>query len=206
MNKFVDDANVNKKEFLIKKYIDDINTIKNDTMNTSVLTKTQFDNIILVNYLNLKDKKNSDELAAEVSIKKYCTNTIYCKTKLQLNIVKYLWNLIKNCIPFFIMLIILLVIYKQHETSNLFMRNIQNYIYPGMKYWRKITMPVIKTFPELTQFYDETCLMQNPLFQVQQLDCTPCMNIINVLDLTDNYVENAGSVPYIFKVLIFNVI
>lgn len=97
---------------------------------------------------------------------------------------------------------ILLVNYKL-EASNFFMRNIQNMIYPGMRAWRILTLPLIQTFPSLTQFYDETCLISNPLFQVDNLNCRPCERTTNVLDLTrsanmNHYLDS--STPYVIKV------
>lgn len=99
-------------------------------------------------------------------------------------------------------IVICLVNYKT-EASNLFMRNIQTWIYPGMRAWRLFTLPIIETFPSLTQFYDETCLIGNPFFQVANLNCKPCSRIVSVLDLTlasnmGQYLENNS--PYFIKV------
>lgn len=88
------------------------------------------------------------------------------------------------------------------EASNVFMRNIQIFIYPGMRAWRKLTIPVIRTFPALTRLYDETCLVENPFFRVAGLDCRPCVNVINVVDVSlSKYNGHLDySVPYIVKV------
>lgn len=80
--------------------------------------------------------------------------------------------------------ICLVLVNYRIELTKLFMRNIQMYIYPGMKVWRMFTLPVIQQFPQLTEFYDETCLVANPLFRVTNLDCTPCADVINVVDLS----------------------
>lgn len=97
---------------------------------------------------------------------------------------------------------ILLVNYKL-EATNFFMRNIQTMIYPGMRAWRLATLPLIQTFPSLTQLYDETCLLGNPWFQVIDLPCQPCERVHGVLDMTGamhlgQYFDT--SAPYFVKV------
>lgn len=78
-------------------------------------------------------------------------------------------------------MVIVLVNYKT-EASKAFMRNIQTFIYPVMRAWRKITLPLIIAFPALTELYDETCLIENPFFRVSDLDCTPCARVVNVIE------------------------
>ncbi|XP_059609478.1 uncharacterized protein LOC132256901 [Phlebotomus argentipes] len=87
----------------------------------------------------------------------------------------------------------------KHEASSLFLRHIQTHIYPGMKFWRKLTLPIITQYPMLTELYDEACLFGNPLFQVQDIDCKPCSEATNVLDLTNyNDISHSGE-PFMFK-------
>lgn len=52
--------------------------------------------------------------------------------------------------------ICLILVNYRNELTKLFMRNIQMYIHPGMRFWRMLTLPVIQQFPELTHLYDET--------------------------------------------------
>lgn len=97
---------------------------------------------------------------------------------------------------------IILVNYKT-ETTNAFMRNIQTLIYPVMRFWRKITLPLLRTFPSLTDFYDETCLYENPFFRVANLDCTPCTGILKVIEHSASHpsANLYNSVPHIIQVL-----
>lgn len=97
--------------------------------------------------------------------------------------------------------VIVLVNYKT-ETSNAFMQNIQTFIYPVMRAWRKMTLPLIQTFPTLTDVYDETCLIENPLFRVTNLDCTPCIGIVKVVEYSTSYPTKYldHSVPHIVQV------
>uniref|UniRef100_A0A146LTY3 Uncharacterized protein n=2 Tax=Lygus hesperus TaxID=30085 RepID=A0A146LTY3_LYGHE len=71
-----------------------------------------------------------------------------------------------------------------------------------MKLLRKIMLPVVKTFPSLTEWYDEACLISNPYFQVPDLDCWPCENVRSVLNLTTSDVTNEkyhSGIPFIVK-------
>lgn len=99
--------------------------------------------------------------------------------------------------------ICLILVNYRIELTNLFMRNIQMYIYPGMKFWRLLTLPVIQQFPSLTEFYDETCVVSNPLFRVTNLDCSPCGDVINVVDLSIAAVPHFGyldnNIPHIIQ-------
>lgn len=53
----------------------------------------------------------------------------------------------------------------------------------------------------IAELYDESCLLENPYFQVSNMDCWPCENIKFVLNLTDSK-QNTPHVglPYIIKV------
>ncbi|CAK1551952.1 unnamed protein product [Leptosia nina] len=59
------------------------------------------------------------------------------------------------------------------------------YIYPGLKLWRQISIPLISVFPRLTDLHQETCLLQNPFFTVVDMDCSPCSNVQEVRELQD---------------------
>lgn len=59
-------------------------------------------------------------------------------------------------------------------------RVVQAMVYPGMRMWRRMTMPLIQRFPQLTELYDESCLMGNPFFQLEDLSCGPCAEVETV--------------------------
>lgn len=99
--------------------------------------------------------------------------------------IKYVYSQLRRYIVHIAVLAILLTLVNYRaELTRIFMRNIQVYIYPLMRLWRKLTMPIIRQFPQLTQLYDETCLISNPFFRVANLDCSPCADVINVVDFT----------------------
>lgn len=100
-----------------------------------------------------------------------------------------------------ILAIVYCLVQNNLQITRIFMSNMQPFIYPVMRLWRKITLPIIRTFPELTELYDETCLVPNPFFRVVDLNCSPCANVVNVVDLSmSKNLENFdNSIPYIIK-------
>ncbi|XP_031837872.1 uncharacterized protein LOC116429255 isoform X2 [Nomia melanderi] len=78
------------------------------------------------------------------------------------------------------------------------MRNLQNSIYPGLKLLRKIAVPVIQHYPSLSEFYDEWCILENPYFYVNDIDCWPCSVVHFVPDLTGHQISRSFNpgIPY----------
>lgn len=172
-------TNLTKNESLAK-YVRHVKQIKKQA-NANSVTGVEFDNFLFIRYLNETDR-----------------NTQY-STKIK----QFLCFLFRKRRKFFsyicIFCIIFCLVAYRNETSSIFMKNIQNYIYPLMSTWRLLTLPIIKVFPGLTELYDESCLVSNPFFQVKDLDCRPCAGVINVLDLS-SVPHNTENVPHIFKV------
>ncbi|XP_014248830.1 uncharacterized protein LOC106666266 [Cimex lectularius] len=95
----------------------------------------------------------------------------------------------------------LLFTYRK-TAHNYLERNIQELIYPGMKLLRKIMLPIVKTFPSITEWYDEACLISNPYFRVSDIDCWPCKGVRSVLNLTQSNLmskEFHTGIPFIIK-------
>lgn len=116
--------------------------------------------------------------------------------------VKYVYSQLRKYMVYIAVLVIVLILVNYRgELKRIFMRNIQVYIYPGMRLWRKLTMPIIQQFPQLTQLYDETCLISNPFFRVANLDCSPCTDVINVVDLTiaPHFDYLGSNIPHIIE-------
>ncbi|XP_003425658.1 uncharacterized protein LOC100680523 [Nasonia vitripennis] len=91
------------------------------------------------------------------------------------------------------------VLYNHPKTHNILLRNVQNLIYPGLRIFRKFAVPVITVYPSLTEWYDEWCLLENPYFEVSDMDCWPCNSVNSVQDLTGYNVTstfNTG-IPFI---------
>lgn len=116
--------------------------------------------------------------------------------------IKHVYNLLRRYMFYIIVFGILFILVNNRvELSKIFMRNIQVYIYPCMRFWRKLTLPIIRQFPELTRFYDETCLVSNPFFRVANMDCSPCADVINVVDLsiTPELGYLSSNIPHIIQ-------
>lgn len=112
----------------------------------------------------------------------------------------YLWRLFAS-LSFLIIIMFSLIVYRK-SVQNIVERNVQEIIYPGMKLFRKLMLPVVKTFPSLTEWYDENCLVRNPYFQVVDMDCWPCSNIRSILNLTGSDLASAeyhSGIPFIYK-------
>lgn len=123
----------------------------------------------------------------------------------QYNTIKHAFHQLRQYTMSIAIVLILFILVNYHiEISKFFMRNIQSFIYPGMCIWRKFTLPIIRKFPQFTELYDETCLISNPFFRVTELDCTPCVNVTTVVDLTiSNHFGYLGhfdsTIPHIIK-------
>lgn len=205
MEKTDDDSTNNLAKYtksqIIRHYIENVQKIEQLSKNSS-FGGSKFDEYLFSQYLNVtSNEKNStnnteENVKPEYHRKKYSSSkqsssSSSSSIRPRKNRKIYVY-LITACV------VIILVNYR-NVLSSLFMKNIQSFIYPGMSYWRMFTLPVIERFPGLTEFYDETCLLANPFFQIKDLDCKPCMDVINVLDLT-GIRHHTEDVPYIFKV------
>lgn len=101
-----------------------------------------------------------------------------------------------------VIIVLVMYIYFKTDLSNMFMRQIQPFIYPGMSYLRRLTLPMLIVWPKFSQLYDETCLITNPMFHINDFDCYPCENVITVLDFSNiPEINNTvmSSVPFIYK-------
>lgn len=110
------------KQEIFSKYIKSLNKLKTSTN----LSNHDFDRFLLKHYNKHKYYCN------------YIPKSVLVKRK---NILIFVFTIFLS----------ILLTYKT-ETSNILLRNVQTFIYPGMKFWRKLSIPVITQFPELTGF------------------------------------------------------
>ncbi|XP_068986724.1 uncharacterized protein LOC117165963 isoform X2 [Bombus vancouverensis nearcticus] len=82
--------------------------------------------------------------------------------------------------------------------SVMLLRNLQNSIYPGLKLLRKIAVPIIQHYPSLSELYDEWCILENPYFYVNDMDCWPCSVVHFVPDLSSHHISRSFNlgIPY----------
>ncbi|KAF0299755.1 hypothetical protein FJT64_027589 [Amphibalanus amphitrite] len=62
--------------------------------------------------------------------------------------------------------------------------NIQDWIYPILRAIRLIALPIIQYFPSITDIHEETCLIENPFYWDQEVDCSLCQDVA-VVTLSD---------------------
>ncbi|XP_046393999.1 uncharacterized protein LOC124161837 [Ischnura elegans] len=90
-----------------------------------------------------------------------------------------------------------------NPTQKLVTRHIQDYIYPFMRTFRLVTLPLLKVYPSLVDWHEEQCLVKNPFYKVQDLDCWPCEQVRSVLDLSGlkNFTEyyHHSGIPFVVK-------
>ncbi|KAH8241731.1 hypothetical protein KR038_011543 [Drosophila bunnanda] len=109
------------------------------------------------------------------------------------------------CWLFYLTLVSLCVAAYRYETTSPGghqERVVQSMVYPGMRMWRRMTMPLIQRFPQLTELYDESCLMGNPFFQVEDLSCGPCANVESVWQEGEEHQLPSGAesaAPFAFR-------
>lgn len=167
----------------IKRYIEGLSRLK-DIGRNHAISNEEFDGYLVMQYFNNTSQYGFQQIRSSSS-----------------EMVKHvLSNKRKFAIYLFLAILSVCIIQYKRESSSIVLRNIQGLIYPGMRYWRKLTLPLLKHFPELSKLYDESCLVPNPFFQIADLNCEPCMNVMNVIDLTPATQVPLDSNPYIFKV------
>lgn len=53
----------------------------------------------------------------------------------------------------------------------------------------------------LSEYYHETCLIQNPYFAVVDMDCWPCSTVNNIREVNDPIpVNQQQTAPFIYEV------
>ncbi|XP_062534109.1 uncharacterized protein LOC134203246 [Armigeres subalbatus] len=170
------------KNEIIAKYLEQLNQLKELAASRGRINEAEFNNYLVRNYFHNNNIINYifDKHTSRILLK-----TVIDRKKKIINFI-------------FVLLTLFIVFSYKHEVSTVVLRNIQSFIYPGMRVWRKVTVPIIANYPSLTELYDESCLLTNPYFQVENLNCDPCADVANVLDLT-NVDQVAVNYPYIFK-------
>ncbi|XP_026747369.1 uncharacterized protein LOC113508495 [Trichoplusia ni] len=96
--------------------------------------------------------------------------------------------------------IVLYTLYYSKAVYSSIVCNLQEYIYPGLKLLRRLSIPFISLFPSLTEYYHETCLIQNPYFAVVDMDCWPCSTVNNIREVNDPIpVNQQQTAPFIYE-------
>ncbi|KAJ2950470.1 hypothetical protein O0L34_g8714 [Tuta absoluta] len=95
---------------------------------------------------------------------------------------------------------VLCLIYNFKVIYSCLVCNLQDYVYPGLRLLRRISIPFISLFPSLTDWYHESCLIQNPFFTVVDMDCWPCSTVNNIREIYDpKPINQQHSAPFIYE-------
>ncbi|EDV92223.1 uncharacterized protein LOC6565893 [Drosophila grimshawi] len=139
-----------------------------------------FDNYVIFQYFQQRSPRSAQAPQAPL----YTTPETPLMAYLKLEVLHHLLDRRRKilCWMFYLTLMSLCVVAYRYETSQSAnnVRMVQSMVYPGMRMWRRMTMPLIQRFPRLTELYDESCLMGNPFFQVEDLSCGPCAHVESV--------------------------
>lgn len=187
--------NLRTKKEIIDKYVRNVRELEAIAHAEYAVSSSEFTDYLYHNFFDKYKSKPKKQLRASTkgslrSFSEFVVGNLWTNKR------QYFWILA-------IIAVIVFLVNHKIEATNFFMRNIQTFIYPGMRAWRMLTLPIIETFPALTKLYDETCLVENPFFEVAGLDCGPCKGVVSVLDVKITGIKGLGylgSSPYILKV------
>ncbi|XP_076765390.1 uncharacterized protein LOC143432574 [Xylocopa sonorina] len=92
-----------------------------------------------------------------------------------------------------------LISFDKKSMAIVLQRNLQNFIYPGLKLLRRIAVPIIQHYPSLSELYDEWCILENPYFYVNDMDCWPCSDVHFIPNLTGHVISRSFNpgIPYL---------
>ncbi|KAF4532941.1 hypothetical protein B566_EDAN000629 [Ephemera danica] len=105
------------------------------------------------------------------------------------NIFSIIWWLMKALL---LAALLYAVVACHSPTQKSLSRHIQGYIYPFMRGLRKLTLPILRAYPDLTEWHEEPCLVRNPFYGFRGPDCWPCDGVRSVLVLDvspKNFIE-----------------
>ncbi|XP_055632520.1 uncharacterized protein LOC129772995 [Toxorhynchites rutilus septentrionalis] len=175
-------AELRDKNEIIRKYMEHLGQLRSLADRRGQISESEFNNYLIRHYFH---NNNIINYIFDKNTSRILLKTVIERKKKIINFI-------------FVLLTLFIVFSYKHEVSTVVLRNIQSFIYPGMRVWRKVAVPIIANYPSLTEYYDESCLLTNPYFQVENLNCDPCADVANVLDLT-NVEHVTVNYPYIFK-------
>lgn len=148
-----------------------------------------FDNFVLFQYFQLRRTAERESGSSPGSSEATGLMNFSPITFLKMELLNHILDRRRQILYwlFYLLLALLCIFVYRHETSvSVAERSVRSMVYPGMRMWRRMTLPLIERFPRLTELYDESCLMGNPFFQIDDLNCSPCAHIDAVKDFTSS--------------------
>lgn len=178
---------LNTRHQVLAKYSTALKQLRLFAGKTYELRPFVFDNYVLFQYFQHRangDINSSPGSDDSVGIMHYSPMN-YLKMEL-LNHILDRRRQILYWIFYLLLALLCFFVYRHEQSTTVAERSVHSIVYPGMRIWRRMTLPLIERFPRLTELYDESCLMGNPFFQVDDLSCSPCAHVDGVMDLTSS--------------------
>lgn len=104
---------------------------------------------------------------------------------------------------FFWITLIGTLIASHRPSQKIILRYSQDFIYPVMRQLRLISLPIISKHEQLTDWYNQQCLVNNPFYHDDELECWPCEDVKTLVDLTHLHNYNRAYVsqekPFLVK-------
>ncbi|XP_020283920.1 uncharacterized protein LOC109854830 isoform X1 [Pseudomyrmex gracilis] len=105
-----------------------------------------------------------------------------------------------SLLTFLLIFIVVVILYRSNQRwlNNAFVKISQNSIYPALYVLRKVAVPIVSLYPSLSDLYDEWCLIENPYFYINEMDCWHCTMVHSVPDLTGHNISRSFNIeiPY----------
>lgn len=204
---------LNTRHQILSKYSTALKQMRSFAEKSYELRPFVFDNFVLFQYFQNRND-NITERSSAVSNEGEGYFNFSPMIFLKVELLNHIMDRKRQILYWLLYLVLgaLCIFVYRHETSvSVAERSVRSMVYPGMRMWRRMTLPLIERFPRLTELYDESCLMGNPFFQVDDKSCLHCSHVNSVLDLTtdikneeslkgNNQKLPSENVPFVFKV------
>ncbi|KAI8128083.1 hypothetical protein CVS40_2564 [Lucilia cuprina] len=175
-------VHINTRHQVLAKYSTALKQLRSFAERSYEIRPFAFDNYVLFQYFH---RRTDASLAGSADTSSYLN--ISPMTFLKIELLNHILDRRRQILYwlFYLLLAVLCIFVYRHETSSsVAERSVRSMVYPSMRIWRRMTLPLIERFPRLTELYDESCLMGNPFFQVDDMSCSPCSHVKSVIDLT----------------------
>ncbi|KAI9582026.1 uncharacterized protein LOC119637482 [Glossina fuscipes] len=204
----------NNRHQVLQKYSTSLKLLRNYAEKKYQLRPFVFDNYVLFQFFQQRSNDESHDSSGSNAATQEEGWAAFLKMEL-LNHILDRRRQIMYWLFYLLLALLCVLVYRYESSTSVAERSVKSMVYPGMRMWRRMTLPLIERFPRLTELYDESCLMGNPFFQMDDLSCSPCAHVEAVLDLGNTMQKQALEsnnnlgiqkmptleyVPFIFKI------
>lgn len=178
-------AHLNTRHQVLAKYGTTLKQLRSFAERSYELRPFVFDNFVLYEYFQHRSSNLTESAAGSSEATGYMNFSPMSFIKIELlNHILDRRRQILYWLFYLLLAVLCIFVYRHESSSSVAERSVRSMVYPSMRMWRRLTLPLIERFPRLTELYDESCLMGNPFFQVDDVSCSPCSHVNSVIDLT----------------------